>query len=81
MQIDPVDFTGNLTVQGSSDATANTVEWYNVDFQDLATGNTVSELAFTHSTEKLGINIQGYHPYIRLEFGIDNGNIDLIKYR
>jgi len=81
MQIDSLDFTGNLSVQGSSDATANTVEWYNVDFQDLATGNTVSELAFTHSTEKLGINIQGYHPYIRLEFGINNGNIDLIKYR
>ena len=80
-QIDPVDFTGTLQVQGSSDATANTVEWYDVDFEDLKTGNTVSEINFIHAIERLGINVEGYHPYLRLSFGMSDGNIDLIQYR
>lgn len=80
-QLDPVDYTGTLAVQGATDAAMNTVEWYDVPFEDLKTGNTVNELSFVHSTERLGINVQGYHPFIRLEFGISNGNIDLIQYR
>ena len=80
-QIDPVDFTGTMQVQGSTDATAYTTEWYNIDFKDLKSGNTVSELDFVRSTERLGIDVEGYHPYIRLEFGISHGNIDLIQYR
>ena len=31
--------------------------------------------------ERLGINVEGYHPYLRLSFGMSNGNIDLIQYR
>lgn len=80
-QLDPVAFTGNVSVQGATAATANTVEWYDVSFVDLKTGNTVDQLNFTNSTERIGINVDGYHPYIRLEFGINNGNIDLIQYR
>lgn len=80
-QLDTANLSGNLQVQGSSDATAYTVEWYDIDFEDLETGNTVSNLIFTTSTERLGINVEGYHPYIRLELGIDQGNIDLITYR
>ena len=80
-QLDTANFSGNLQVQGSSDAVAQTVEWYDIDFEDLKTGNTVSNLVFSSSSERLGINVEGFHPYIRLEFGIDQGNIDLIQYR
>lgn len=80
-QIDPIDFTGTLSVQGASDAIANTVEWYNVDFEDLRTGNTVSSINFNNSFERRAINVEGYHPYLRLEFDISHGNVDLIQYR
>ena len=68
-------------MQASSDATAYTVDWYDVDFLDLKTGNTVGNVTFNNSSERLGINVQGFHPYIRLELGIDAGNVDLIQYR
>ena len=80
-QLDSADYTGNVYVQGATDATANTVEWYNIDFEDLNTGNTVTELTFSQSTERLAINVEGYHPYLRLSLGKTNGNIDLIQYR
>jgi hypothetical protein len=80
-QLDSATLTGNLAVQGSSDATAYTVEWYNVQFEDLKTGNTVSNVQFTNSSERLGFNVEGYHPYLRLSVQIDSGNVDLIQYR
>jgi hypothetical protein len=80
-QLDTVNYTGTVAVQGATDATANTVEWYDVDFEDLKTNETVSELAFIDETVRRGINVQGFHPYIRLEFGISHGNVDLITYR
>ena len=80
-QLNTADLTGNLSVQGSSDATAETVFWYDVSFEDLKTGNTVSNVSFTNSTERLGINVEGYHPYLRLEFTIDSGNVATITYR
>ena len=80
-QIDNSGFSGNLQVQGSSDATAYTVEWYDVDFEDLHTGNLVSNLSFANSTTRFGINVEGYHPYVRLVFDKTAGNISLIQYR
>ncbi len=80
-QIDTANLTGNLSVQGSSDATAYTVEWYDIEFQDLKTGDQVAELGFSGSTDRVGINADGYHPYLRLCFDIQNGNVDLIQYR
>jgi hypothetical protein len=80
-QLDSATLTGNLAVQGSSDATAYTVEWYNVQFEDLKTGNTVSNVQFTNSTERLGFNVEGYHPYLRLSVQVNSGNVDLIQYR
>lgn len=80
-QIDTVDYTGNLLVQGSSDATAYTVEWYDIPFENLDNGNTVNELTFTNNSSRHGINVSGYHPYLQLSFGITSGNIDLISYR
>jgi len=80
-QLDSLKFTGNLQVQGATFSPDTDQEWYNVAFEDLKTGNTVDQINFTNSTERLGINVEGYHPYIRLELGINNGNIDLIQYR
>lgn len=80
-QMDTGNLTGNLQVQGATAATANTVEWYDVPFQDLSTGNTVSQLNFNNNTSRLAFNVQGFHPYIRLEFGIDAGNVEAIVYR
>lgn len=80
-QLDAVDFTGSLSVQGASDAIADTVDWYDVDFEDLKTGNTVSSVNFVNSFERVGINVEGFHPYLRLGFDISHGNIDLITYR
>jgi len=77
-QIDTVRFTGNLTAQG---ATTTDGEWYNVDVKDLNTCNTVSNIAFSNSTDRLGINVEGFHPYVRLELGIASGNITDILYR
>lgn len=80
-EIDVANITGNLSVQGSTDATAYTVEWYGVDFEYLNTQQTVANLEFGNTTQRLGINVEGYHPYLRLAFGIDSGNVDLIQYR
>ena len=67
-QFDTEDYTGNLQAQGSSDATAYTVEWYDVDLIDLETGNTVGNLTFDHSVKRVAFNVEGYNPYIRLQF-------------
>jgi hypothetical protein len=80
-QLDTVDITGNITVQGATAATSNTVEWYNVPFEDLKTGNVINQLDLTNSTERLGINVAGYHPYIRLELNFSNGELSEILYR
>jgi hypothetical protein len=80
-QMDPVDFTGTLSVQGSTDATAQTVEWYDVPFYDLESGVEKDQLTLVNSFQRIGITVAGYHPYLRLELAISNGNIDLIQYR
>lgn len=80
-QLDPVDFTGTISVQGATAATAETVEWYSVPFEDLETGSTVDDLTLVAATRRLGINVAGYHPYLRIELSISNGNVDLIQYR
>ena len=67
-QLETADYTGNLQIQASSDATAYTVEWYDVDLKDLQTGNVVGNLTLNHSIQRLGFNVEGYHPYIRLQF-------------
>ena len=80
-QLDNVNLTGNLAVQGATAMADTNQEWYDISFEDLKTGNTVSTLEFNHSTERLGINVEGYHPYLRLELQINGGNVDLIQYR
>ncbi len=80
-QIDNQDYTGNLRVQGSPDAAQNTVEWYDIPFRDLTTGDIVDNLVFANSSARYGINVEGFHPYIQLVFTKDSGNIGLIEYR
>ena len=80
-QLDTDNVTGNITVQGATAATANTVEWYDVPFEDLSTGNTINQLDLTNSTERLGINVAGFHPYIRLELNFSTGELTEILYR
>lgn len=75
-------FTGTVSAQGSSPvSTMNSVEWYDVDLIDLATGNTVSDIELTNTTDAQAINIEGYHPNLRLVFDIDSGNVGDIIYR
>ena len=81
MQLDFAGFTGNLSVQGATTPAATPQQWYDINFEDLATGNTVSELQYNNASTRTGINVQGFHPYVRLQFGIDNGNIEYITYR
>jgi hypothetical protein len=80
-QLDTADITGNIRVQGADAATANTVEWYDIPFEDLKTGNTINQLTLSNSTERLGINVAGFHPYIRLELQFAQGELSLITYR
>jgi hypothetical protein len=80
-QIDTQGYTGNLTVQGATDSFMNTVQWYDIDFEDLNTGNTVSQLDFSNSSTRLAINVEGFHPFVRLGIQKQAGNIDLITYR
>jgi hypothetical protein len=81
MQLDFADFSGNVSVQGASFSADTNGEWYDIPFQDLDTGNTVNQLELASATKRRGINISGYHPYIRLELDITGGNVDLITYR
>ena len=79
-QIDTGDFVGNLSVEGATASADTDPEWYQVDFQDLETGNTVSQINVT-TDRRIAINVSGYHPYVRLELGQTTGNIEQILYR
>ena len=68
MQIDPAAFTGNIQAQG---ATTTDDEWYDI-------GDPV---VLASSDARTYINVQGFHPLIRLELDINSGNIQQILYR
>jgi hypothetical protein len=77
-QLDTLDLTGNLSVEG---ATVDDNEWYIIPVENLATGNTVSVISFANANSRLGINVEGYHPLIRLAIQKQNGNVEAIAYR
>lgn len=79
-QIDTGDYVGNLSVEGATASPDTDSEWYDIDFQDLATGNTVGSISID-SSRRIGVNVLGYHPYIRLELTQTSGNIQTILYR
>lgn len=80
-QIDFAQFSGTLSVQGAAPGAANSVDWYNIDFENLSTQETVSSLNLTNSSARVGINVQGFHPNLRLVLDIGSGNAALIQYR
>lgn len=80
-QIDTLDFTGILQVQGSPNANAETVDWYDVEFEDLETRTTVDEIIYDRSTRRTAINVEGFHPYLRLSLQVSDGAVDNITYR
>lgn len=80
-QIDFDSFTGNLSVEGTTAGISDTVEWYVIDFQDIASGQTVSSLSFDDSSDRVAINVEGFHPNLRLVFETDSVNVALIQYR
>lgn len=81
LQLDTGAFSGTLRVQGSNTGTSQTAEWYDIDFENLKTQTTVSQIVFTNSTDRHAINISGYHPSVRLSLTIDSGTVDQILYR
>jgi len=80
-QLDPVQFTGSLRVEGATTDGDTNAEWYDIPFYDYKQRTNVDSLHFTDSTERLGINVEGFHPYLRLSLDITDGNVDLITYR
>jgi hypothetical protein len=79
-QIDTGDFVGNLSVEGATAMADTDAEWYDIDFQDLDSGNVVAQIMM-EPAQRRGINVLGYHPYLRLELDRDSGNIQQILYR
>ena len=80
-QLDPVAFTGSVRVEGATTDGDVDSEWYDIDFQDLESGNTVGSLHFADSSRRTAINVEGFHPYLRLSLDITDGNVDVITYR
>ncbi len=62
------NYSGNIQIQGS---TLPDSEWYNI-------GNVYTYLG---NTETTGYTINGYHPYLRLQFVSTQGNITQILAR
>lgn len=80
-QIDTATYTGNISVEAASYNADTDPEWYGVSFTDLRTGNLVSQLTLANSSERVGINVEGYHPYIRIQLDITQGEIAQLYYR
>ena len=68
MQVAMEDFTGNITVHGS---TIPNSEWYDIQTETYA-----------NSSDTVGYFIEGYHPYIKVEFANSTGgNISTLLLR
>jgi hypothetical protein len=80
-QLDTVQFSGTLRVEGSTNLADVNQEWYEIPFENLATGNLVDLLNFSSATDRVAINVEGFHPYLRLELSITDGDITQILYR
>lgn len=62
------NFSGMAIVQGS---TVPNADWYNI----ISTSPVLS------TTSTMGYSIEGYHPYVRIEFQSTQGNIDKVLAR
>lgn len=80
-QFDTQSFTGAIQVQGSTSAVAATVDWYDVEFEDLTTRTIQNELIYSNSTQRQAITVSGYHPYLRLSLQVSSGQVVRTVYR
>ena len=81
-QINSGNFTGTVSVQGATPASsANTIEWYDLDFVDMSSGTSVSTVDLSDTVVTTAINVLGYHPNLRLVFNVISGEISTILYR
>lgn len=62
------NYTGAVKIQGS---TLPDTDWYDIG----------SEHTYTNSSESVSYNVEGYHPYIRLEFLKQNGSVEKLLVR
>jgi hypothetical protein len=76
--VTPNGFTGEIRVNGAVDTSG---DWYDITFVDFSTQATVDEVQLVNSSDLIGLNVPGYHPYLRLEFVISAGSISNILYR
>lgn len=81
LQLDPTGFTGTVRVQGANFSPDTDQEWYDVPFTNLSTGTEVDSLSMTEGNTRVGINVAGFHPYVRLELDITDGTMSQIVYR
>lgn len=70
IQTSPVEYTGNVTIQGSSTSSTDEHNWYDI-----------SNTSHANTSANIGSSIAGFHPFIRLKFTSTTGDITEILYR
>ena len=80
-QLDTNDFTGSVRVEGATNDGDTDAEWYDIPIYDLEQSQTVNSVHFVDSNRRVGINVEGFHPYLRLSLDITSGTIEPIAYR
>jgi hypothetical protein len=80
-QLDLQSFSGAVEVQGAASSESATEEWYQIEFDDIATGQVLQVLELSEFTGRRAINVAGFHPALRLRFTGDVADIEQILYR
>jgi hypothetical protein len=80
-QLDLDDFTGSVRIEGATTDGDTNAEWYDIPFYDYELERVVDSSHFVDSNRRVGISVEGFHPYVRLSLDITSGNIEPIAYR
>jgi hypothetical protein len=80
-QLDLNRFTGSVRVEGATTDGDTNGEWYDIPFYDYDLGVTVDSIDYVDSDRRVGISVEGFHPYVRLGLDIIAGTIEPISYR
>jgi hypothetical protein len=67
LQMELQSYSGNITIQGSTEVDSN---WY-----------TITQEEYPGVSETVGYTIDGYHPFVRIEFVSTQGSVDHILAR
>lgn len=62
------DYSGNILIQGS---TISDSDWYNVS----------DNFTYANANSTIGLVVEGYHPYIRMQFSSNSGEVSNILAR